>query len=298
MGIVADINRSEIKFSDPGVPYGALDPIHRQVTYDMQNFTIAFGVSFDPDPKKGIGGAPADPDLWRIGIVQNVLFHHLHVEYENKNVFEKVWRDPVLDFKVGTIDKPFFGDAELTADRLKQRTVADVWVTPQGYGELLNPYNKSGVATNNLPDSFNLWDEPAGGANLRFKDGSMIKRLEKVVSFQTWLVAKTKVDNNGRIADRVEVLAHIPVFSLAFWLETTPAPKKKIATSLDVPPYDWAMFGKNGFLDPKKMDRKKTGFGDSPDVKPALGNGGKMPVLFGMSGNERANAYLTDNDLQ
>jgi carbamoyl-phosphate synthase large subunit len=61
-----------------------------------------------------------------------------------------------------------FGDAELAAGKMKQQTVADVWVTPQGYGELLNPYNASGVSTNNKPDLFNMWDEPAGGANLRY----------------------------------------------------------------------------------------------------------------------------------
>jgi hypothetical protein len=294
MGIVADIAQSSAKFSDPGLQNNALNAINRQVAFDMHNFTIEFGVAFDADPKVGIGGAPSSPQAWRIGIVQNLLFEHLYYKFENGQVFEKDWRDAAIDYKEGTVATPFFGDAQRETGKLRQITVADVWLTSRGYGETTN---SAGVIVDNAPSSFNMWDEPSGGCRLRLKDGSMIKRVEKVLTFQTWLIATPKPAAQGKIGGSVEVLAHVPVFSLVFWLETT-KPKKPITTSLETPPYDWGMFGDAGLVDAKRINRKVTGLGSVPDVKPKAGDGGKKPVLSGVTANDRANAFLTNNGLQ
>jgi hypothetical protein len=301
MGILADLSRSKIKFDDPGTPYEALNAIARQVAFDMHNFAITFAIGFDPDPKQGIGGAPAEAELWRVGIIQNVLFEHLYYEYEGGKIFQTDWKDAAVDIVTRDdkiyLNKPFYNNPDFSPGRAPQRPAADIWYTAQGFGELLNPNSPTGVAVNNRPDTFNIWDEPAGGAKL-FKDGAMIRRIEKVLSFQTWLIAKSKVQDKGAIADKIEVIAHIPVFSLAFWLETTPGKGWKAKTSLDVPTYDWAMFGTSGFFDPKAFNRKKTGFGNVPAVMPKSGSGGRQPVLLGPTANDRANKFMTDNGLQ
>src|SRR5262245_18056469 len=122
MEIVADIAHSSARCSDPGVQKDALNAINLQVAFDMHNFTIEFGVSFDPDPKAGIGGAPSAPQAWRIGIVQNLLFEHLYYKFENGQVFEKNWRDAAIDYKEGTVATPFFGDAQRESGKLRQIT--------------------------------------------------------------------------------------------------------------------------------------------------------------------------------
>ena len=284
MGIVVDINRSEVKFKDPLLLYDPMNVITNQILFDPHSFTIKFGISFDPDPTKGFGGAPPEAELWRIGLVQNVLFERLNFEYENKQIFKIEFEKPAPDFIPGSFSKPFYADPVLVPTRQNERPVSDIWLTSQGYGELLNPYDASGVAINNKPDALDMWDQPSGGTRLKLKDGSMISRIEKVVSFQTWLVAKTE--------SKTEVLAHVPAFSLVFWFETTPAKTDKPKYSFDTPAFRYGVFGTNGIFGSKKIDRTRTGIGDSPTLKPALGNGGRNPVMFGQAAVERGNDFL------
>jgi hypothetical protein len=307
MGIVADIHRSMVKFGDPLIPRDALNSINRQVAFDMHSFTITFGIYFNPEPKIGIGGLPQNEQLWTVGIVQNVLFQYLYIEYESRKVFTKTWKDPVLDYVDGSRSKPFYGDPPLVPTNLTRRPVAEIIYTSKGYRESA----ARGGTFDNKPDTLDMWDEPAGGSALRFQ-GSMIRRIEKVISFQAWLVATTKepllagfhpivrdlhpLRNINIIVDRPEVLAHVPVFTLVFWLDTKP--KKAYKDSFDVPEYNYGMFVEEGFVDPKRINRAKSGIQSSPIIKPILGNGGRMPVLVGASGNERANAFLTENGLQ
>ena len=146
MGILVDMSRAKAKFSDPAYQWGALSNFSGQVQFDMHSFEIEFGASFDPDPTRGVGGASQEPELWRIGIVQNVLFEHIHLEYEGGKIFKTAFKDAAPDYKEGTMSKPFYGDPEATPGRLKQRPAADIWLTAQGYGELLSPSSASGVA--------------------------------------------------------------------------------------------------------------------------------------------------------
>lgn len=281
MGIVVDLQRSDITIKDPLFPHDAMDAMHNQVGFDMHSFMIAFGVAFDADPKKGVGGAPADADLWRIGIVQNVMYQMLNFEYENNNKFTVEFKTPAVDIVDGTFSKPFYADPVFGRTRRNTRPVSDIWFTSQGYGELLSPISANGVATNNKPDSLDMWDEPSTGVKMRLNDGSLITRIEKVVSFQTWLVAKT--------GGNIQVLAHAPPFSLAFWIDTLPSTSSTRDLSFFTPKFKSGFFAQKGIWSAKTVSRTASG---SPIVQPALGNGGKTPVLSGQSAGERAVAWI------
>jgi len=287
MGLVVDMTRSGIDFSDPLLltDYN-MDGIHNVFDYELFSFGIKFGIAFDPDPKKGIGGSPNDAELWRVGIVQNILYERLTFEYENTPVFEAEFKSPAVDVVPGTFDSPFYAGPVFGKNTRNTRPVSNMWYTSQGYGELLNPYNASGVQTNNKPELLDMWDEPQGGAYVRHpKSGGVLRRMEKIVSFQTWLVARTP---------NTVVLAHVPAFSLMFWLKTDAKFKPKL--SFDTPKFEYGMYGKKGVFS-AKIDYGIKKIGPSPDVRVALGNGGRNPLMLGPPGLERVTKWLAQSGL-
>ena len=149
--------------------------------------------------------------------MQNVLSEMLYFEYEiederskrmKKTIFTTVFGDAAVDMLPGS-ELPFYGKPSFDPNKLQTRPFAGIWLTSQGYGQLADPFADLGIATTNKPDTFNAWDQPSGGAffHLR-KDGAQLKRMEKIISFQSWLVALG--------AGKTEVLAHFPPFSLLF----------------------------------------------------------------------------------
>lgn len=217
MGIVVDLDRSNIVFKEPNALDQRTTIGQNTVDYQLYSFAIQFGIKFDPDPKIGLGGAPTDPELYRIGIVQNVLHERLFFQYEKqderskrtvKRVFEKTSDHPAVDIVENTFDRPFYSTPSFDSNKRKTRPVSTIWYTPQGYGELLNPYSKSGVAIDNRPDTLDMWDQPGGGAFFTLPDGAMLMRMEKVLGFQAWLVVKQAL--------KIDPLAHVPAFSLMF----------------------------------------------------------------------------------
>lgn len=278
-----------MKFGDPLFLLDPMDVIHNDMSYEMHSFTITFGISFNPDPKKGYGGNPREPDLFRIGIIQNVLYERLYFEYDNHRKFVKEFTAPAVDSVSGTFGLPFYADPVLSGQRGKERPYTDIWCTPQGYGELLNPYSSSGVATNNQPGIVDVWDQPGGGATLKL-DGSMISRVEKVLSFQAWLVVKNGV--------KIEVLAHIPPFSLVFWLCTTREKSTRPKYSFDTPSFKYGYYGVNGLFTNKKIDYTITKIGNAPTVQPTPGTGGRFPTTSGQIALDRAWQWLGANGLR
>ena len=290
MGIVADLDSISVIFTDPkkNVPMGAITNAFLCVQHA---FEISFGIHFDPNPRKGVGGSPATKEAWQVGIVQNVLFEMYNFTYDDGSTFRTEFKHPVVDagnkFYAPFYNEPVIVQACKLDPMLKcskyipiMIPVADIWYTSQGFGELLDPYNAIGVATSNKPDSFNLIDEPFFGARLRLPNGALIKRAESISAFQTWLVAQ-----HGSTTD---VLATVPPFSLAFWMETHASPG---LLTIDTPPYDFAFYGEAGISTKVKAD------GEIAHLTPRLGDGGRRPVLSGELANDRANNWAKGQGL-
>jgi hypothetical protein len=308
MGIVADLGRSSITFKDPKWLDRAttISRINNDLAYDMQAFTIEFGILFDPDPQKGVGASPKDAQSWRIGLVQNVLYERLYFEYDDKSTFQMELTTPSVDIVPATNEFPFYATPKPGAPGT--RPVADITYTAQGYGET------SARKFDNKPDMLSLWDQPGGGAFFR-KNGAMINRVEKTLAFQTWLVAiKTgEFSTSSAFVDKmrdafipklvrtagtsVAVLAHIPPFSLMFWFELK-SKGFKPKRMLDTPPFDWGVYGQNGHFPAKRINRSIQGLGPTPDIKPALGDGKRFPATKGPPANEIAHNWLAANGLR
>jgi hypothetical protein len=281
MGFKVDISQSTIAFTNPPtkVPIGS---VINEVVCFMHMFEIQFALAFDSDPKVGFGGAPTDPELWRLGIVQNVLSERLSFTYDNGKKFEVNFNNPALD-SAAEIFSPFIHDPvrtrackfdpKLSCHTMipEMTTVTDIWYTASGYGELLNPTSASGVLTNNKPDSLDMADAPWFRAPLRLPGGATITRAERILAFQTWLV----VASNRKVK---YVLASTEPFSLVFWLTATPRPG---ALSIDVPPHDFAFYGESGIA---RTVRK---VGTVPTVRILAGKGKTNPVMDDQLVNDR-----------
>jgi hypothetical protein len=292
MGLSVDLSQSSIDFTNPPtkVPIGG---VTNEFVCFMHMFEVQFFLSFDKNPKVGFGGAPAEPELWRLGIIQNVLFEKLSFTYDNGKKFEENFTHPIVD-SAGGIYTPFYHDPVLTPackydpklschTLIREMTpVADIWYSSSGYGELLNPYDASGINANNKPDSLNMIDAPWFRARLRLPSGATITRAERILAFQTWLVAAS----GGKAK---YVLAATEPFSLVFWLTANP---QAGALSIDVPPHAFAFYGEAGIA---RTVRKG---GATPTVKIVAGKGGRDPLMTGQMTNDRDEQWMQAKGLK
>ena len=313
MGIVVDLAKSDAKFDDPLAIVGADLVMGFPLNYDMPSWVASFGIGFDPDPNQGIGGTPQDSKLWDIGIVQNLLYERLLFEYAGMPVLQKEFTTVTVDRLENNLDSPFYSSPVFDSTRRKTRAVAHIWYSSQGYGELLDPSSSSGVRTNNKPDLLDMYDQPGAGVS-QLRAGSLLMRVEKVLCFQIWLVARKfgmfslppKLGPIqalrgalapallGASAQSMIVLAHIPAFTLRFWYTVT-GPPTMLGGS---PQFTYGVYGENGFSPKKPIDHRITSLGPLPSVSPMLGDGGRIPVVTGPASIVQARNWLNANGLQ
>jgi hypothetical protein len=308
MGVVVDIVKSKLEFEDPQL----LDKRtalagQNFVSYEFFSFKIQFGISFDPDSAKGLGGAPNEAEIWKIGIVQNLLFERYLFEFADGATFRNEFTSPILDFKDSSFDPPFYGSPDL---RYKTRPAANIWYTSQGYGELLDPSSPTGVATNNRPEILNTLDQPQNSVVYR-RQGSIIRRIEETNTFQAWLVAKKigpfssplttvrdafipSVIRHDMKIETTRVLAHIPAFTLKFWFETD-LRNFRPQSSFDTPTFQYGVFVENGIS--KSPVNHITGIRSPPVQFAMTGDGGRLPILSGPAAVGRSNIWMRSNGL-
>jgi len=291
MGLNVDLSQSTIDFTNPPtkVPIGG---VTNEFVCFMHQFEIQFFLTFDKNPKVGFGGAPAEAELWRLGIIQNVLFERLSFTYDNGKTFEENFNLSILDGGAETYS-PFYHDPVLTPackydptlschTMIREMTpVTDIWYSSSGYGELLDPNDASGIHADNKPEVLNMIDAPWFRARLRLPSGATITRAERILAFQTWLVAAS----GGEVK---HVLASTEPFSLVFWLTASPKPG---ALSIDVPPHSFAFYGEAGIARTVKKG------GTVPTVKILAGKGARDPLMKGTLANDRDNQWMQTKGL-
>ena len=311
MGVVVDIAKSKIEFEDPQLLDQRTGLVGKSVSYEFFTFKIQFGITFDPDPAKGLGGAPKEAEIWKIGIVQNLLFERYLFAFEDGSTFRKEFTSPTLDFKGTSFDRPFYGSPDLGASgRFNTRPVANIWYTSQGYGELLNPSSPTGVATNNMPEILNTWDQPQNYVVSK-RQGSIIRRIEETNTFQAWLVAKKTGPFSSPITalrdafvpqiirrdmqiDTTKVLAHIPAFTMKFWLETDLRNFKP--DGFNAPTFQYGAFVENG-ISKSAPDHRIAGVRSETARLALPGDGGRPPILFGPMAAGRSDTWMRSNGL-
>lgn len=288
MGIIADIEATEVSFTNPKNS-DPMDAINNRFSCVQHAFEMTFALKFDAN--KGIGPVRGGTEDWQIGIVQNALFQRYSFEYEGGLRFTKEFPGAAVD-SGSTKSFPFYNDpVAVSACKLDpvlnckkmipiMTPVATVTITPQGYSD--KPVPTSGSISKNSPDSLNIIDEPYFGARLFLKNGALILEAETIIAFQAWLVAQ----RDGH----THVLSTILPFSLAFWLKTTPA---KGSSGIYVPPYKFSFYGQNGVHHKVRYDDS----GPQASVGSALGDGGRKPVMTGQTAGDRANDWVVSKEL-
>jgi hypothetical protein len=290
MGIIVDLGKSGIVFDEPLV-LARKDADPRELTfgYDMLSWKTTFALGFDPDPKVGAGGAPKAAEMWTVGIVQNLLYERYLFTYFDRPPIAKEFRHATVDATDSSHDYPFYSSPAFGKQRDGTGAVRQVWLTSNGYGDLLDsdPGNPTGVRVTNTPRALTMYDQPSGGVNL-FRDGRLLDRVEKVLAFQQWVVA--------RQGSKTQVLATMPAFTVVFWWKGTGPPEK----FEPMPQFEYGVYGINGFSPSKaaKVDEtQKSNLGSIPNLQPMAGNGGLAPVLTGPTSLNQARQFLKDNKL-
>jgi hypothetical protein len=304
MGIVVQLSETKVKFNEPEERNIGFD-LSSNFTYQMHSFEIEYGVKFDKDPNNGLGGNPNIEQSWRLGIVQNVLFQKFLLVYEDQKhrrplqVFEKQFPLPEVDTVPGSTNFPFYGDQRVEPGKaLITRPGTEITYSSNGYRETTS----KGSTFDNIPSRFNMWDQPAGATPLMKDDETFtLRRLERIVIFQSWLVAiKTgEFHAQSPSLDKVRELvipkvvrefgtsvvpiASIPAFATTFFAEMDLAhfPHKH---SGDTPNFRWGLSGSAGFFPTKKIDHSISKAGPLPTAIPVLGSGGRVPVTLGSAG--------------
>ncbi len=292
MGLMVDLRQSRLNFLPPrrGTAMSAVGNVIHSV---MHRFSINF--SFGHDARRGVHLSSSPRSYWQIGIVQNVIFEYINFEYQAGAAFSTSFNSPVLDSSaIGYV--PFYHDpvrsppTPITNPRTMQThrvshdlmiPVRNIFYTPAGMGELLNPWHGSGVSIVNRNFAVDILDEPSFGAKLR-RGRAVVVKAEHIIAFQTWLIAK-----NG---SQTRVLAHVSPFSLVFWVTTRPRPG---LLSIGTPSHQSGFYGTMGVT--RRV--RRGGSGTPARVRIASGAGGRRPVLQGQTANDRALRWLRDNNL-
>jgi hypothetical protein len=288
MGVVVDMNQSKIEFNDP-LNLGTYSISSNDLLpFSIHSWDVKFALKFDSNPKNGFGGAPATPELWKIGIVQNLLYENAIVEFDNKltvpfqqkkvplrqKTYPYQQTNPAIDADPKTTNLPFYSDPVSDPSRKNTKAVSPIWCTSNGYTDAFDPKNPSKLNISNQPDNITMYDQPGSTVPMRWPPGGslILSSVQRTWAFQIWLVA-IKDDGSAKPV----VLATISAFSFAFWLKTKGPPLKHPE---DDPDFDYGVYGENGFHPPGKINYGITGTGNSPTVKPIPPNT-KNPTLTG-----------------
>jgi len=246
-------------------------------------FQIRFGLSFDANPLHGVGGRPTAPQDWTVGIVQNVVFEKLRLEYDDGNVFQTEFSGPALDSRA-RYNLPFVYDppphpASPAANQKGWRPLADIKYSSAGYDYFIDPWAPTKFS--NMPAFVEMIDAPLLSAKL-ILNGAWIKKITRITSFQAWLIAKTPTSTFQ--------LAFVPPVSAVCEYETDP-PNFGVARMVSSRPsiLRWIAYVEAGIS-------KTVGARSGPSVRVAPGRGG-TPVMLGETAGTRGQNWLATNKL-
>lgn len=312
MGLV--VSDAKATFKDPEEWRIGFDR-NSNFVYPMHSFEIEYFVKFDKDSKEGLGGNPNTRQTWRLGIVQNVLFQWFRFVYQGQNhtpqVFEREFLLPEVDVVPGSRNFPFYGDQIVRPGKPTTRPGTEITYSSDGYRETGSPGSKF----DNSPGRFNMWDEPGGSAPL-MKGELTLRRLERVIAFQSWLVA-IKTGEFQPIAPLLDKarslvipevvrefgtstvpLASISPFSMTFFADMDLA-NFKHSFAGDTPTFTWGLYGSPGFSPTRTINNSIKKAGPFPTAKWDVGRGARFPVISGFAGGVSADeAWLVSLGLK
>lgn len=287
MGITTDVDNSKISF-DKSKAEISMEAVRNLFICKMPQFEIFYTYKFDVSSNNIV--IPKNPELWDIGIVQNVLYDKFYYNYADGFVAQKEFTKPALDV-AQVAHKPFLhGPVEMLApnSRTSHKNPTSMipvrrnWYASCGLGEEIISFSPCELKKNSEDLYVDVLDQPAFGTRLNHSlRGGVIKNAYRLLEFKNWLVAKSD--------KKIVVLGHMDSFSLVFWMDTTTTPE----LSIDTPGFSAGFYVQKGKV--KEIMKK-----NSQTAVEITVYGGKsviQPIVDGETANDRAYAWYKENEL-
>lgn len=283
MGMFVDLTHSNFDFRVDSSSGGGAFVAGPNLVLGPVWFKIKFGISFVANPHRGFGGSPSGVEDWKVGIVQNVLFEKVRLEYDDARVFETEFNDAVLDSRA-QFNLPFVYDPPPNPSPAGGwRPVASIVYTSRGYDYFLDPFDPDGPL-DNKPNFVDMIDTPSLSPKLIGPGGAWIKKASRITSFQAWLVAKSPT--------QTFLLANVPPISVICEYETDPptfGPARMVSSLPTILSYK--AYAEAG------ISKTITAHGSGKSVRVEGNSGKRRPVMSGGTAGARGQKWLSDNGL-
>jgi hypothetical protein len=241
-------------------------------------------------PKVNALPRPRQPENWRVGFVQNVLYQSLNVEYENGSK-QMTWPDPLLD-AADQVSRPFCYRAAIVQTLVALGSAGpvriqedfspyrDVVYGPAGLGELKPSTQQVVPAKDPLPIHFG--DAPGMKVDQKCGRGTL-QRVLRLSVHRLWVLAIRE--------ERRVPLAFTSPFTMASHLEVGSG------FGISTPPwkYHWSVQGSDQRrVDPERLAQAKP---TAPQTHRVGGGGVPVPkdlVLTGPTANEETQKWARE----
>jgi hypothetical protein len=263
-----------------------------------------YEVDVEYDPRARVAPAPTSVSMWNIGLVQNVLYERIEIEYLDQEPFTVTWARPALDIGSEAY-RPFYNEPDVLEvsipysvagfDRLliSREAVVPVhslFYGPNGLGQLLDPWDPAGYAPmQNQSVRLRMIDQPF--LMLRNWKGTELVRVLQVLALRFWIVA---MPSGGRGV----VLGLSPPFTLVAWMRLVPRVLQTIQPNPEHAWYSHQGVHRRVMTTLQQVQRYRAaqarGGGQRLAPQPASS---PLPLLTGLSANDRAERWLRDNSL-
>jgi len=299
-----------LRFSDSQQPhYPPIDSFRTAPPYYVQErdawiqslSRYSYQVDIEYDHRARMAPTPRRVEQWRIGIVQNVLYERILIEYHDQHPFTVTWARPALDIGSEAY-RPFYNEPytvevripfsiegvdRIIEDRIQVVAVHEVWYGPRGIGLLLDPWDPDGYAP--LPSQIlrlSMEDQPRNA--IRNWNGSELVRAERVLVMRFWVVAMGA-------RSRPVVLGASPPFTLVAWMRLAPRQLHSIQ-----PRPAWGAYSLAGanprIIESLVLVERLQARGGPLRPLPARDDT-PAPLYTGVSANERGTAWMRENGL-
>lgn len=261
----------------------------------------SYEVDVEYTPRAPLARAPRQVEQWRIGIVQNVIYERILVEYFDQEPYTVTWTRPALDIGSEAY-RPFYNEPytvniriplriagidQILEDRVSVVAVHEVLYGPRGLGLLYDPWAPDGYAP--LPNQIlrlRMEDRPAHA--LRNWNNNDLARAERVMVMRFWIIAMD-------MTSRSVVLGFSPQFTLVAWMQLARRGLRSIQ-----PRPTWGAYSRTGahtrIIESHEQVERLQRRDGSIQPQPARG-GSPAPLLTGTSANERGLSWLQANNL-
>jgi hypothetical protein len=259
----------------------------------------SYEVDVEYHPRARLAPAPPEVQPWRIGIVQNVLYERILIEYLDQEPYTTTWTRPALDLGSEAY-RPFYNEPytvevripisvagvdRLVEDRVQIVAVHELFYGPRGLGQLLDPWDPDGYHP--MPNQvvrLRMEDQPV--LPIRNWYGSELVRAEQVLVVRFWVIAM-------EVRSRSVVLGLSPPFTLVAWMRLAPRQLRSIQ-----PRPSWGSYSLSGvhtriIESSERVERLQS---RSERLRPVPGST-PAPLLTGTAANTRTSKWMRGNGL-